>query len=249
MATHFARGILTEGHLISVRLPSSCHHEARRLPAHRQTRFLASRGLLAELMFMLYGTLELPEIILHGKGKPAFRDKNLPSFSIAYAGNMVGVALTTEGECGLDMELQRATRGFISPHSTQAPVFSSNESLWISKQNDPDEARAQMITLRQSVLKLTGDVRNDDPRNLQLLPGAGRLKCAHVTQIEAVCDAEDLLVWSVAVTPGIDKLQVWAFDGKQGWKNLPDIQTRANAPTGRLMRFAQLSAATSYTHN
>ncbi|EPQ0971342.1 4'-phosphopantetheinyl transferase family protein [Citrobacter farmeri] len=249
MATHFARGILTEGHLISMRLPSSCHHEARRLPTHRQTRFLASRGLLAELMFMLYGTLELPEIVYKAKGKPAFRDKNLPGFSIAYAGNMVGVTLTTEGECGLDMELQRATRGFISPHSVEVPAFSSIESLWISKQNDPDEARAQMITLRQSLLKLMGDVRNDDPRELQLLPGAGRLKCAHVTQIEAICDAEDLLVWSVAVTPGIDKLQLWEFDGKQGWKSLPDIQTRANAPTGRLMRFAQLSAATSYTHN
>ncbi|GJL46005.1 TPA: 4'-phosphopantetheinyl transferase superfamily protein [Citrobacter farmeri] len=249
MATHFARGILTEGHLISMRLPSSCHHEARRLPTHRQTRFLASRGLLAELMFMLYGTLELPEIVYKAKGKPAFRDKNLPSFSIAYAGNMVGVTLTTEGECGLDMELQRATRGFISPHSVEVPTFSSIESLWISKQNDPDEARAQMITLRQSVLKLMGDVRNDDPRELQLLPGAGRLKCAHVTQIEAICDAEDLLVWSVAVTPAIDKLQLWEFDGKQGWKSLPDTQTRANAPTGRLMRFAQLSAATSYTHN
>ncbi|WP_336221881.1 4'-phosphopantetheinyl transferase superfamily protein [Citrobacter amalonaticus] len=249
MATHFARGILTEGRLVSVRLSSLCHLEARKLPAHRQTRFLASRGLLAELMFMLYGTLELPEIIYQAKGKPAFHDKNLPSFSIAYAGNMVGVALTTEGECGLDMELQRATRGFISPHSTDVSTFSSNENLWISNQNDPDEARAQMITLRQSVLKLIGDVRNDDPRELQLLPGAGRLKCAHVAQIEAICDAEELLVWSIAVTPDIDKLQVWEFDSKQGWKSLPDIQTRANAPTGRLMRFAQLSAATSYAHN
>ena len=55
MATHFARGILTEGHLISVRLPSHCHQEARNIPPHRQSRFLASRGLLAELMFMLYG--------------------------------------------------------------------------------------------------------------------------------------------------------------------------------------------------
>ena len=55
MATHFARGILTEGHLISVRLPSQCHQEARNIPPHRQSRFLASRGLLAELMFMLYG--------------------------------------------------------------------------------------------------------------------------------------------------------------------------------------------------
>ncbi len=72
MATHFARGILTEGHLISVRLPSQCHQEARNIPPHRQSRFLASRGLLAELMFMLYGIGELPEIVTLPKGKPVF---------------------------------------------------------------------------------------------------------------------------------------------------------------------------------
>ncbi|HIH4078336.1 TPA: 4'-phosphopantetheinyl transferase family protein, partial [Citrobacter freundii] len=112
---------------------------------------------------------------------------------------------------------------------------------------DPNEARAQLITLRQSVLKLTGDVCNDDPRELQLLPGAGRLKCAHVAQIEAICDAEDVLVWSVAVSPAIEKLKVWEFDGQQDWKSLPDIQTRANEPTGRLIRFSQLCAAKSHT--
>ncbi|VEA08160.1 phosphopantetheinyl transferase [Salmonella enterica subsp. salamae] len=198
-------------------------------------------------MFMLYGIGELPEILIQAKGKPAFRDKNLPGFSISYAGNMVGVALTTEGECGLDMELQRTSRGFHRPHSLERHPFSRNENLWVANQNDPNEARAQLITLRQSVLKLTGDVMNDDPRELQLLPVAGRLKCAHVTQLEAVCDAEDVLVWSVAVTPAIEKLKVWEFDGKLGWKSLPDIQTRANEPTGRLMRFAQLPAAKSYT--
>lgn len=72
MATHFARGILTEGHLVSARLPSPCHIEARDLPAHRRTRFLASRSLLAELMFMLYGTSTLPEIVTEAKGKPFF---------------------------------------------------------------------------------------------------------------------------------------------------------------------------------
>ncbi|MDA8481036.1 4'-phosphopantetheinyl transferase superfamily protein [Citrobacter sp. Awk 4] len=249
MATHFARGILTEGHLVSGRLPSQCHIEAKNLPTHRRTRFLASRALLAELMFMLYGISELPEITIETKGKPTFRDRNLPGFSIAYAGNMVGVALTTEGECGLDMELQRAIRGFNNPHSAGSPVFSSNETLWINNQNDPGEARAQLIALRQSVLKLTGDVLNDDPRELQLIPVAGRLKCAHVAQVEAICDAEDVLVWSVAVSPAIEKLKVWEFDSQQGWKILPDIQTRANAPTGRLMRFAQLSTVKSCTHS
>lgn len=114
------------------------------------------------------------------------------------------MALTTEGSCGPDMELQRAIRGFNYPHSTDTVRFSSNENLWINNQSDPNEARAQLITLRQSVLKLTGDMSNDDPRELQLLPGAGRLKCAHTAQIEAICDAEDVLVWSVAVTPAIE---------------------------------------------
>lgn len=249
MATHFARGILTEGHLISVRLPSQCHQEARNLPPHRQSRFLASRGLLAELMFMLYGISELPEIVIQNKGKPVFRDSNLPAFSISYAGNMIGVALATEGECGLDMELQRATRSFHSPHAPDNPIFSSNETLWISKQNDPNEARAQLISLRRSVLKLTGDVLNDDPRDLQLMPIAGRLKCAHVNHVEALCDAEDVLVWSVAATPAIEKLNVWQFDGKLGWKTLPNIHSRANNPTGRLMRFAQLSTVKSFSPN
>ncbi|EGO8116835.1 MFS transporter [Escherichia coli] len=204
---------------------------------------------IAVLMFMLYGIGELPEIVTLPKGKPVFSDKNLPSFSISYAGNMVGVALTTEGECGLDMELQRATRGFHSPHAPDNHTFSSNESLWISKQNDPNEARAQLITLRRSVLKLTGDVLNDDPRDLQLLPIAGRLKCAHVNHVEALCDAEDVLVWSVAVTPTIEKLSVWELDGKHGWKSLPDIHSRANNPTSRMMRFAQLSTMKAFSPN
>ena len=129
MATHFARGILTEGHLISVRLPSQCHQEARNIPPHRQSRFLASRGLLAELMFMLYGIGELPEIVTLPKGKPVFSDKNLPSFSISYAGNMVGVALTTEGECGLDMELRAGFIAHTRPITTPFPAMNRYGSV------------------------------------------------------------------------------------------------------------------------
>lgn len=97
--------------------------------------------------------------------------------------------------------------------------------------------------------KPTGDVLNDDPRDLQLLPIAGRLKCAHVNHVEALCDAEDVLVWSVAVTPTIEKLSVWELDGKHGWKSLPDIHSRANNPTSRMMRFAQLSTVKAFSPN
>ncbi|VDZ81967.1 phosphopantetheinyl transferase [Salmonella bongori] len=250
MATHFARGILTEGQLVSIRLSSPCHIEARNLPAHRTdalSRLQRSSRRNSCLCCTEFANCR--KLLFRRRVNPRVRDKNLPGFSISYAGNMVGVALTTEGECGLDMALQRTTRGFHRPSSLDRYPFSRNEVLWVANQNDPNEARAQLITLRQSVLKLTGDVMNNDPQELQLFPVAGRLKCAHVTQLEAVCDAEDVLVWSVAVTPAMEKLKVWEFDVKAGWKSLPDIQTRANEPTGRLMRFAQLSAVKSYTLN
>ena len=74
---------------------------------------------------MLYGISELPEIIDEENGKPAFRDEHLPRFSISYAGNIVGVALTTEGDCGLDMELPHASRALHASHDTERYVFNS----------------------------------------------------------------------------------------------------------------------------
>lgn len=245
MATHFARGTLSEGCLVSTRLPQVCLDSARQLPEHQQSRFLASRALLSELMFMLYGVGELPDIIIEPSGRPKFADPDLPHFSLAYAGNMVGVAVTTEGECGLDMELQRATRSFHSPHAHQGWHLTSNEQLWINNQNDPNEAQAQLSTLRQSVLKLISQI-HDGQDILQLLPGAGRLRVQHMAQVEVLCDAEDVLIWSVAVTPAIESLKIWEFDSKNGWRYLTDVQTRANDPASRLMRFTSLPAEKTF---
>ncbi|MGK1238824.1 4'-phosphopantetheinyl transferase family protein [Klebsiella pneumoniae] len=164
---------------------------------------------------MLYGISELPEIINEANGRPVFSDRQLPRFSIAYTGNIVGVALTTEGDCGLDMELQRTVRS----HDADRHNFSNNENLWINIQHDPDEASTQ----------------------LQLLPGSGRLRTAGSQPIEAVCDAESLLVWSIAATPNIGSLKVWEYDAKGGdWRSLADAQQRAREPSARLMRFTSL---------
>lgn len=247
MATHFARGILKHDHLIPLRLSDPCHSEAKRLPEHRRIRFLASRTLLAELMFMLYGIGTLPEIVTLPDGRPRFKDDLLPRFSLAYTGNMVGVALTTEGECGLDMELQRASHGFQLPRVTEKETFSSNETLWINNQNDPSEARSQLNTLRRSVLKLSGNLHNTDPTFLQLLPGVGRLRLARPATIEAICDAEDVLVWSVAVSPAIERLKIWEYDSLHGWTNLPDAHSRINETAGRLMRFTSLPMEKGFT--
>ncbi|WP_312952339.1 hypothetical protein [Superficieibacter sp.] len=241
MATHFARGTLSDGYLLSNRLSAACHHQARQLPEHRRTRFLTSRALLAELMFMLYGISELPEIVVQPGGKPVFLDNMLPRFSIAYTGNIVGVALTTEGDCGLALALQRP-----AAQGNERYSFTSNETLWINNQNDPNEACAQLLALRQSVLKLTGEAES---HSLTLLPGSGRLRAASVPQIEAVCDAEAVLVWSVAVTPAIERLKVWEYTGKGSWCCLPDPQVRAREPAGRLMHFTSLTAEKAFTLN
>ncbi|MFW0975886.1 4'-phosphopantetheinyl transferase family protein [Leclercia pneumoniae] len=249
MATHFARGILTQGHLVSTRLSPACHDEARILPEHRRSRFIASRALLAELLFMLYGTTELPDIITLPEGRPVFANPELPRFSIAYTGNIVGVALTTEGDCGLDMELQRAIRGFHGgPHAHDTYPLSSNELLWVRNQNDPNEAKAQLITLRQSIRKLCG-CASDDARLLQLLPGSGRLRATQATLVEALSDAEDVLIWSLAVTPAIERLNIWEFDSKHGWNSLSDVPERANEPATRLMRLTSLPAEKAFTLN
>ncbi len=246
MATHFARGTLKEGQLVSPRISSACHAEARNLPEHRRTRFLASRSLLAELMFMLYGTRELPDMITQPEGRPVFANPELPRFSIAYAGNIIGIALTTEGDCGLDLELQRATRGFhvLNPHEDYP--LSSNEKLWIRNQNDPIEAKAQLITLRQSIRKLCG-CASDDASLLQLLPGSGRLRATKAARVEALCDAEDVLIWSIAVTPAIERLKIWEFDSTRGWRSLPEVPERANEPAARLMRLTSLPAEKAFT--
>ncbi|XTZ38488.1 4'-phosphopantetheinyl transferase family protein [Salmonella enterica] len=248
MATHFARGILSEGHLVSTRLSQACHEIARQMPEHRRSRFLASRALLAEMMLMLYGISELPDIVVEPSGRPKFADSSLPHFSLAYAGNMVGAAITTEGECGLDMELQRATRGFTTSQGHKAPTFTNNEQLWINNQTDTNEAQMQILTLRQSVMKLIHhlDYQAD---LLQLLPGAGRLRVAPLAQVEVMCDAEDVLIWSVAVAPAIESLKVWEFDSLKGWRYLTDVQTRANDPASRLMRFTSLPVEKTVIEN
>lgn len=245
MATHFARRILNSREPLSTRLSAACHQSASHLPEYRQNRYRASRSLLAELLFMLYGISELPEIIVKDDGKPAFRDELLPRFSISYAGNIVGVALSTEGDCGLDMELPHASRSLPSSHDTDRYVFNSNERVWISNQHDPDEARAQLDALRKSVIKLAGETAV----NLQLLPGSGRLRTNGTQPIEAVCDAETVLVWSIAASPYIGRLKVWEYNDKEGWRSLPDAQARAREPSARIMRFTHLPVEKTFSLN
>ncbi|NIY48767.1 4'-phosphopantetheinyl transferase family protein [Cedecea colo] len=230
MATHFARWTINPACPFSSRLDEECLSYARSLSERRRARFLASRTLLAELLFMLYGIKQLPKIVTTVAGRPHFADRTLADFSIAYAGNSVGVLVTTEGRCGLDIELPCSFGAL--PSTLPAPAFSSNESIWINNQNDPIEARAQLRALRQSVFKVTG---SDEA--LQLIPGAGRLRVMNQTHIEALSDVEDFLIWACTVSPAIEKLSLWEFADPQEWRSLKDVPSRRSDPDGRIIRF------------
>lgn len=233
MAMHFARGAITAPGSISSRLNEATHRWASTLPSYRRTRYLASRSLLAELLFMLYGIKQLPDITLSSSGRPHFSDATLPDFNIAYAGNIAGVLLTPEGRCGLDMRLQSH---FAASSSHTDSMASGNEIIWANNQTDPDEARSQLYTLRQSILKLT-----EMPAvSLQLLPISGRLKIDHVPHIETLSDVEDILVWGCAVTPGIVGLHLWSHESASGWQKLSDIQTRRQSPHSRMIRLTSM---------
>lgn len=234
MAMHFARGIINPGYPISTRLSAQCHAQARQMQPFRRNRFLATRALLAELLFMLYGTAQLPPIIPRPGGRLGFADDTPASFSLACAGNVVGVALSTSGECGLDMALRRSAC-IPEPASLhhESERFSRSELIWIDNQNDPIEARILLTTLRKSIGKLLGP----SGMEVELQPGAGRMRLSDHRRIEALCDAEDVLIWSLAATPAVGTLQFWELDSRYGWQAIADEQRTTGESINRMMRF------------
>lgn len=223
MAGHFVRWMGDRGIVAdAMRMPQDVIDQARQLPDRHRGRFLIARLMLAQLMLRVYGINTLPALITHSNGRPAFADRDLPDFSIAYAGNMVGVLLAEEGgRAGLDMEIVRAHSRQTQEQLMQA--LTSGERAWINAQQDFMEAVTQIWTLRQSILKLTGE-GSDNMASLRLQPAAGRLRSMSYPDIQAVCDAEPTLVWSCALSPATQRLHLWEIDASRQWHALRDVE-------------------------
>ena len=101
--------------------------------------------------------------------------------------------------------------------------LTSGERTWINAQQDFMEAVTQIWTLRQSILKLTGE-GSDNMASLRLQPAAGRLRSTIYPDIQAVCDAEPTLVWSCALSPATQRLHLWEIDSSQQWHALRDVE-------------------------
>lgn len=238
MASHFARWALNAGMIPVHRISQQAVDAAQFLPERRRSRYLAARILLAEMMLRVYGIPQLPELAIADNGRPHFADSELPDFNIAYAGNIVGVLLADDGGyVGLDMEIVRAhSRQTLERHSRD---ISTAEKAWINVQTDPDEAATQLWTMRQSVLKLTGD-KDRGKASLQLQPASGRLRSHSFSDIQAISDVEPLFIWSCALSPGSEHLNLWEFEA-DGWTLLRDIPAYAQNLGSRMLRLTSLS--------
>lgn len=240
MASHFARWTLVQEKVQVHRLPPKLVERSKSLMDRRRRNYLAARTLLAEMMLMIYGFPQLPEIATDVRGRPCFTDPALPDFSLSCAGNIVGVLLAEEGcRAGLDMEIVRAHSRQTLEHYLRS--FSSGEKTWINAQNDFSEACSQLWTIRQSVLKMTGD-DSSGVDVLRLYPASGRLRSSTLADIQTICDVEPLMIWSCALSPGTDRLQMWEYDESEAWTSLQSINVYSLNIPPRALRLTSLPA-------
>ena len=117
--------------------------------------------------------------------------------------------------------------------------LTSGEIAWINAQQDFMEAVTQIWTLRQSLLKLTGE-REAGLDSLRLLPGAGRLRSSLYPDIQVVCDAEPMLVWSCALSPATQRLHLWEMDNAHQWFALREVEMSKPNIGPRTLRLTSL---------
>ncbi|HGM5491326.1 TPA: 4'-phosphopantetheinyl transferase superfamily protein [Serratia fonticola] len=238
MACHFIRWDTATERLETHRLPKDLIERTASFSVKRRRRFLQGRILLAEMIFYLYGIPVLPPIATAPTGRPCFADHNLPDFSLAYAGNTIGVLLSQEGKVGLDIEVMRARS-----HNLLHQYCSSTESAWIAAQHDRLEAETQLWSIRQSVLKLSG-LGNSGQSLLSLHPFSGQLRCNILPNVHVMSDAGEYLSWACAHQPGLDRLICWQYDDSQGLQKCDEISARNRPLSTYFLKLTSLPSVT-----
>lgn len=159
--------LLTPGDVLS--LSRTTHEKAKE--ARRCTRVL-----FRALALQLYGPeLARTELLEGAHGKPSFPKGHagqpldaVPEFSLSHSGETVAVALSHAGPVGVDVEAARldALRAArMAPRVLDAPTLLKWETL------APDERTAAFLsqwTLREALLKATGEGLTRDPRSLDI---------------------------------------------------------------------------------
>ena len=237
MACHYAKWILSDQEPDLRRLNPDLVATATTFSAKRRQRYLHGRVLLAEMMAYFYGIPFLPRIITPPNGRPCFADANLPDFSLAYAGNTLGVMLSSEGKVGLDMEVIRARSSQVMQLHNEH--LSSAEQAWVTEQTEPLEAATQLWCIRQSILKLSG-LGNSGLDTLRLHPASGRLRSSVLPDVQVVSDSDSLFAWACAQSPTLGRMVQWRFQPDSGFSQLPESIAAPHVLSSHFMKLLSL---------
>jgi len=167
--------MLDAAHLPSKLVPESIHVTAADFSPSRRTSYMAGRALLAAWCHEQYGLPALPDMLTGPHGRPAFRDPELPEFSISHSGDWLWLAVG-ESTLGLDVEQHRPRRNL---GKLMAHVLSALELAWVAAQSDELRAFYRLWTLREAVLKASGRGLAGLSR-LQLFPEQYRIETDEV---------------------------------------------------------------------
>lgn len=212
MTCHFVRWSTIGAQPDLLWLPDEIIAQAQSLPDKRRQHYLQSRLLLTRMMLYFFGVRTLPRIVATLNGRPEFSDPQLPDFSISHTGNTLGILLSDEGKVGLDMEMIRVRARSQEPQSLD---LTTAERAWLQMQNDPQEAAAQLWTIRQAVLKISG-LGHGGADILQLYPASGRLRSHLLPEVKVMSDIDDCLSWACAHSSSLHQLVCWRYQSDTG---------------------------------
>lgn len=234
MACHFVRSVITDNEPDTQRLPKNLIFFAGALPEKQRRYFLNEYALLAELMFYLYGISVLPDITTLPDGRTGFVSSHLPAFSLAHAGNTVGVMLSGEGKVGLNLEIFHA-------HSMSSNTqLSTAEKIWTAAQLDPLESALQLWCIRQSMLKMSGQSSSNALDSLSLNPASGRMRSSICPYAQVMSDIEGGLTWACSHTPYIVHLQCWRYEKNIGFSRTLMLSPHTQYDSMHFMKLTSL---------
>ncbi|OTQ37120.1 4'-phosphopantetheinyl transferase family protein [Gilliamella apis] len=125
--------------------------DAELLKGTRKKQFLVCRSILASLLKQYCHIDSLPPIIIGDNSRPCFLQHNLPDFNISHSQDWVAVAISLNGQVGLDIEVARQRKNYLNVAES---IFANDEYQWMLKQRDTLTAFWQLWTLKESALKL-----------------------------------------------------------------------------------------------
>lgn len=162
----------------------------------RQKQYLASRALLAELLFQRLNIETLPEISAQNNGRPQFIQPNLPDFNISHSGDYVMIALAHHCRIGTDLEIKRERRRLLD---LARYSFSLSEVNWLEQLDAQSQTDGfwQLWTIRESILKLEAK-GVWQMKAVELAPLTQQINSEFSQQLHCLTYQNDLISWSIS---------------------------------------------------